>query len=67
MRPLILICIALYTLAMAGVGYIAHQIVGNFGWFGGLATIAAMYGAAVYVERRQAQKKIEIPPFLKTK
>jgi hypothetical protein len=39
MRPLFWICIALYTLAMAGVSYVAHQIVGNFGWFGGLVTI----------------------------
>lgn len=62
MRSLIWICIALYTLVMAGVNYVAHQIVGNFGWFGGLVTIAAMYGAAVYWERRQEGKKIELSP-----
>jgi hypothetical protein len=48
MRPLILICIALYALAMAGWSFVVHRIVGYFGWFGGLVTI------------RQARKKIEI-------
>jgi hypothetical protein len=68
MRPLIWICIVLYTLAMAGVSFAAHRIVGNFGVVGGLLTIAAMYGAAVYWERRQEGKKIEIlPPLSKGK
>jgi hypothetical protein len=37
---------------MSGVSYAAHQIVGTFGVIGGLVTIAAMYGAACYSERR---------------
>jgi hypothetical protein len=53
MRPLIWICVALYTLAMAGVSYAAHQITGRYGVAGGLVTIAAMYGAAHYFERRR--------------
>jgi hypothetical protein len=51
MRPLIWICIARYCLAMAGLSYVAHQIVGRFGVAGGLATIAALYGATRYYER----------------
>jgi hypothetical protein len=61
MRPLIWICIVLYTLAMAGVSFAAHRIVGNFGWFGGLVAIAAMYGAAVYWERRQEGNERGLP------
>jgi hypothetical protein len=38
---------------MEAVNYGAHQIVGTFGVVGGLATIAAMYGAARYFERRR--------------
>ena len=57
---MIWICVALYALAMGGVSIAAHWIVGNFGVLGGLATIAAMYGVAVYFERREERKKIEI-------
>jgi hypothetical protein len=39
MRPLIRICIVFYTLAMAGVSYVAHWIVASFGSAGGIATI----------------------------
>ncbi|MGJ4954631.1 hypothetical protein ACQR1H_03230 [Bradyrhizobium sp. HKCCYLRH2015] len=53
MRPVILICIAAYAAAMEAVNLAAHQIVGHFGVIGGLVTIAAMYGAAVYSERRR--------------
>lgn len=53
MRPLVWICIALYALAIAGVSYVAHGIVGSFGVAGGLATIAAMYVATVYWERHR--------------
>ena len=52
MRPKILICLALYAAAMSAVSFGAHQIVGTFGAIGGLMTIGAMYGAAVYFERR---------------
>jgi hypothetical protein len=62
MRPLIWICIVFYMFAMAGVSFVAHRIVGNFGVVGALLTIAAMYGAAVCCERRQEGKKIEILP-----
>jgi hypothetical protein len=48
MRPIIWVCIAVYAL----VAFCAKQIVGNFGVVGGLVTIAAMYGSAVYWERR---------------
>jgi hypothetical protein len=49
-------CLALYTLAMEGVRFYAHQI----GVVGGLLTIVAMYGAARWYDRRQ--KKVEILP-----
>jgi hypothetical protein len=49
-KSMVLICIALYALAMAGVSFVAHQIVGNFRWFGRLVTIAAMYGAGAILE-----------------
>jgi hypothetical protein len=49
-------CLALYTLAMEGVRFYAHQI----GVVGGLLTIGAMYGAARWYDRRQ--KKVEILP-----
>jgi hypothetical protein len=35
-----------------GVSFATHRIAGNFGVVGGLLTIAAMYGAAVYWKRR---------------
>jgi len=38
---------------MEAVNFGAHQIVGHFGVIGGLATIAAMYGTALYWERRR--------------
>ncbi len=53
MRPIIWICAAVYTVAMEAVNFGAHQIVGHFGVIGGLATIAAMYGTALYWERRR--------------
>ena len=49
-------CLALYTLVMAGVRFYAH----NIGVVGGLLTVAGMYGAARWYERRQ--KKLEILP-----
>ena len=41
LNHLILVCIVLYSAAMAGVDYAAHQIVGRFGIVAGLAVIAA--------------------------
>jgi hypothetical protein len=49
----VLFCVVLYAVAMEGVNFATHQIVGSFGVVGGLATIAAMYGAARYFERRR--------------
>jgi hypothetical protein len=40
---------------MALVDFGAHKIVGTFGVFGGLVTIAAMYGAARYFERERSR------------
>ena len=56
MRPLIWICIALYTLVMAGVSFAAHRIVEVFGVLGGLITIAAMYGAARWYDKRERRR-----------
>jgi hypothetical protein len=61
MRPLIWICIAPYLLAMAGVSYAAHRIVGSFGVVGGLVTIAAMYVAALYWEQRREHRLVWKP------
>ncbi len=49
----VLFCVVLFAVAMEGVSYAAHQIVGRFGVAGGLVTIAAMWGAAVHWERRR--------------
>jgi hypothetical protein len=62
MRPIIWVGIALYAVAMAGVSAAAHWIVGNYGVTGALLTIAAMYGAACYADRRQQRRKIEMLP-----
>ena len=42
-RPLVLVCIVVFAVAMLGVRFAAHGIVDNFGTIGGLAVIAAMY------------------------
>jgi hypothetical protein len=55
MRPIILICVAVFSVAMSGVSFAAHQIVGNFGVAGGLLTIAMMYGVARYFERERSR------------
>src|SRR5260370_23824290 len=36
-------CLALFALAMTGVSFAAHGIVGHFGVIGGLLTLPAMY------------------------
>lgn len=54
MRPIIWICIALYAVAMAAVGFAARGIVGHFGFIGGVLTVAAMYATARYFERLRA-------------
>jgi hypothetical protein len=53
MRPLIGICVVLYTLAMAGVSCAAHQIVDRFGVAAGLVAVGAMYATAFCWERRR--------------
>ncbi|XIA66436.1 hypothetical protein ACFIOY_10815 [Bradyrhizobium sp. TZ2] len=53
MRPIIWIGVAVYAVAMAGVSYAAHRIVGNLGVVGGLVTIGVMYVAACYSEPRR--------------
>jgi hypothetical protein len=45
-RPLVLVCIVVFAVAMLGVRFIAHGIVDNFGTIGALAAIGAMIGAA---------------------
>jgi hypothetical protein len=50
MRPLIWICVAVYTVAMASVGYAAHRIVVGFGVASGLVTIGSMCAATCYCE-----------------
>ena len=53
---------------MAGVSFAAHGIVAHFGIVGGLATIAAMYGAAVLHERQQERKRSRcFPPLSQDK
>jgi len=52
MRPLILICIALYALAMVGVSAAAHYI----GIVGGLITIAVMLLAARWYDHRERRR-----------
>lgn len=55
-------CIVLYGITMEGVRFAAREIVGTFGIMGAVITIAAMYGAAVWYERRKERSKIEIIP-----
>jgi hypothetical protein len=45
-RPLVLICIVVFAVAMFGVRLAAHGIVDNFGPIGALVTVAAMLAAA---------------------
>ena len=45
----IVACMTFYAIAMESVRFYAHQI----GFFGGLLTIGAMYGAVWWYERDQ--------------
>lgn len=58
MRPRILACLVLFAIAMEGVSYAAHGIVGRFGVIGGLVTIAAMYAAARWYDHRERRRLI---------
>lgn len=52
-RPLVLICIVVFAVAMLGVRFAAHGIVDNFGFLGAVVTVATMYGAACLYEWHQ--------------
>lgn len=62
MRPKILACLILFTIAMEVVAFAAKHIVKDVGIIAGLLTIAAMYGAAVYWERRRRSFSDGIEP-----
>jgi hypothetical protein len=62
MPPLIWIWVVLYAIAMIGVSFAARHIVGHFGWLGGLVALVAVYAAAIYYERRQNWRQIEVLP-----
>jgi hypothetical protein len=51
MRPIILVCVAVYAAAMEAVNLAAHQLVAQFGFTGAVLTVAAMWGTARYFER----------------
>ena len=55
-RPLVLVCIVVFAVAMLGVRFIAHGIVDNFGTVGALATIGAMIGAAHLYDKRHRER-----------
>ena len=48
------VCLALFTIAMEGVRFYAHES----GFIGGLLSIAAMYGSARWYERRRNNPEI---------
>jgi hypothetical protein len=52
-RPQILVCIVVFGIVMLGVRFAAHGIVDNFGSVAGLAVIAAMIGAAHWLDQRE--------------
>jgi hypothetical protein len=52
MRPFILVCVLLFTVAMLGVRAAAHEIVATFGVMGAVVTVGALYFGACYFERR---------------
>ncbi|WP_431014554.1 hypothetical protein [Bradyrhizobium pachyrhizi] len=56
LRPLILICIALFAVAMAGMRFLAHSIVDNFGTVGIFAALAALLGAAYLYDGRHRER-----------
>jgi hypothetical protein len=62
LRPKILACLVLFSIAMEAVNLGAHQIVGHFGIIGGLLTIAAMYGAARWYDHRERRRSAVIEP-----
>ncbi|WP_316196281.1 MULTISPECIES: hypothetical protein [unclassified Bradyrhizobium] len=54
MRPIIWLCIVLFTAAMTVVRFGVHAMVGSFGGWSGIALALAVYAAVVYFERRRS-------------
>jgi hypothetical protein len=52
-RPLVLVCIVVFAVAMLGVRFAAHGIVDNFGTTGGLVVLALMFAAAWMNDQRE--------------
>lgn len=52
-RPLILVCIVVFAIAMLGVKFAANGVVNHFGVAGGLVVLAAMFGAAWVFDQRE--------------
>lgn len=56
MRPLILVCVVVFSVVMLGVRFAAHSIVDNYGTTGGLVVLAAILGAAYLYDGRQRER-----------
>lgn len=56
MRPKILICIALFAVAMLAVKFGAHQIVGYFGAAAVLSVMAALWIASYWYDHRERRR-----------
>ncbi|MGJ4928156.1 hypothetical protein ACQR1I_16495 [Bradyrhizobium sp. HKCCYLS2038] len=54
MRPIIWLCIVLFTAAMAAVRFGVHAMVEHYGGLSGIALAIAVYAAVVYFERRRS-------------
>lgn len=54
MRPIIWLCIVLFTASMAVVRFGVHAMVARFGGLSGIALAVAVYVAVVYFERRRS-------------
>jgi len=52
-RPLVLVCVVVFAVAMLGVRFAAHGIVNHFGIIAGLAVIASMLAAARWHDQRE--------------
>jgi hypothetical protein len=55
-RPLILVCIVVFAIAMLGVRFAAHSIADNFGTIGIFAVLALILGAAYLYDGRQRER-----------
>jgi hypothetical protein len=54
-RYLVLVNVVIFAAAMLGISFAAHRIVNTFGVGGGMATIALMYAAACWYDRRSSR------------